>query len=279
MKKLGLYDGDIFSFQAASLSEYIHWWDDSIVTLQSDFGEAKRIAKSAIKKVKDDLQLDKIVFTKSCSSRKYWRHDLLPSYKGKRTDRPPLVLKDLKDWLFEEYESLEITNLEADDVMGIKATDPNYYPEYRKIIVSEDKDMKTIPAWIYNPKKDYQEWKQSNKDANRFHAMQAIAGDVTDGYGGVKGMGEDAAWKWLDAKYEYEESTRILKSGKRKGEAETRWVKVDPTNTYTAWLSLFLKAGQSQEEAETMWKVSRILRYTDYEYSTKKVTIPLPPKR
>lgn len=279
MKKLGLFDGDIFAFQAASLSEYVHWWDDDIVTLMSDFNEAKRIAKSAIAKVKADLQLDKVIFVKSCATRKYWRHELMPEYKGHRKDRPPLVLSELKDWLFEEYESLEIANLEADDVMGIKATDPEYYPEYRKIIVSEDKDMQTLPAWLYNPKKDYQEWKQSTKDANRFHAMQSIAGDTTDGYSGAKGIGEDKAWAWLDEPYQYEESVRVLKSGPRKGEEETRWTKVQPVTRYHAWLSLFLKSGQTEEEAHKMWYVSRILRYTDYDYKTKQVDIPLPRKR
>lgn len=278
MKKLLLLDGDIFAFQAASAVEAEHWWDDETVTLESDLAAAKRVMKSNIKRVLKELRAKEAILCLSCKSRKYFRHGLLPSYKGGRTSRPPLVLKELKEWAEEEYETVIIENLEADDVMGIKATDPDYYPKHRKIIVSIDKDMKTIPAWIFNPDEDYKEWLQNEEDANRWHLKQALMGDQTDCYIGCKGMGETAVDSWIKEPWKYVQNEHIFKSGKRKGESEMRWSKVEPDGLGEgikgAYYSLFEKAGQTKQDALIMWTVARILRHSDYDYLTQKINIP-----
>lgn len=276
VKKLLLLDGDIFAFQAATLSEYEHWFDEDTVILQSDFAQAKRIAKDNMNKMKERLKADDIIFVYSCPSKKYWRHDMLPTYKGKRTGRPPIALKELKEWLAEEFESIFIENLEADDVMGILATNPDFAPEYdRKIIVSIDKDMQTIPAWIYNPDKDYQEWKQTEDAATRFWLAQSIAGDTTDCYSGVTGIGWDRAMTFLDEPYITETYEHVFKSGKRKGEVEERKRK-EPTDDFkSAYLSLFEAAGQTPQDAKANYNVARILRHSDYNAKTKKIKLPL----
>ncbi|PCS22878.1 hypothetical protein BTN49_1435 [Candidatus Enterovibrio escicola] len=39
-----------------------------------------------------------------------------------------------------------IEGIEADDVLGISETDPESYPDWRKIIINEDKDLHQMPV-------------------------------------------------------------------------------------------------------------------------------------
>ena len=71
--------------------------------------------------------------------------------------------------------------LEADDSMGIYATQ---YPG--NIIVSPDKDMRQIPGKLY----DFNETTLIKEtDGRNWHYIQTLAGDATDGYSGVPGIG------------------------------------------------------------------------------------------
>ena len=76
------------------------------------------------------------------SSRTNYRKDINPLYKANRkSTRRPLCLAPLLDFVKEDYNHVILDNIEADDVMGILATqDPDKY-----LIVSDDKDMLTIP--------------------------------------------------------------------------------------------------------------------------------------
>ena len=71
--------------------------------------------------------------------------------------------------------------LEADDAMGIYAT---AHPG--NIIVSPDKDMRQIPGKLYNL--TYTTYVTPEEGA-RWHLIQTLAGDQTDGYSGVPGIG------------------------------------------------------------------------------------------
>ena len=71
--------------------------------------------------------------------------------------------------------------LEADDAMGIYAT---LYPD--NVIVSPDKDMRQIPGKLY----DLNEVTEIDpEEGRRWHLIQSLAGDQTDGYSGVPGIG------------------------------------------------------------------------------------------
>ena len=71
--------------------------------------------------------------------------------------------------------------LEADDSMGIYAT-----KHTGNIIVSPDKDMRQIPGMLWN-------FEESTlikpKEGAKWHLIQSIAGDNTDGYSGIPGFG------------------------------------------------------------------------------------------
>ena len=71
--------------------------------------------------------------------------------------------------------------LEADDAMGIYATQ---HPG--NIIVSPDKDMKQIPGKLYNLEDTFT---ITPEEGAKWHLIQTLAGDQTDGYSGVPGIG------------------------------------------------------------------------------------------
>ena len=71
--------------------------------------------------------------------------------------------------------------MEADDTLGIYATK---YPG--NLIVSPDKDMRQIPGDLY----DFKERVFiTPEEGAKWHLIQTLAGDNTDGYSGVPGIG------------------------------------------------------------------------------------------
>ncbi|WP_223866446.1 hypothetical protein [Candidatus Enterovibrio escicola] len=76
-----------------------------------------------------------------------WRKDIFPSYKANRSKIiRPLALGVARKYIIDNYEILLIEGIEADDVLGISETDPESYPDWRKIIINEDKDLHQMPV-------------------------------------------------------------------------------------------------------------------------------------
>jgi DNA polymerase-1 len=135
--------------------------------------------------------------------------------------------------------------------MGILATHPTLI-EGEKIIVSEDKDMRTIPAKVYHPHKPTQGVMEiSELDADRFLMWQTICGDVTDGYGGAKGVG---------AKSPYAEDVLFA-------EREELWDEV---------LLAYASKGLTEEDALLQARCARILRAEDYNLDTGEIELWIP---
>ena len=80
--------------------------------------------------------------------------------------------------------------LEADDAMGIYAT---LYPD--NVICSPDKDMRQIPGKLYDLANITLITPEEGK---RWHYIQTLAGDQTDGYSGVPGIGVKRAVSLFD---------------------------------------------------------------------------------
>ena len=100
--------------------------------------------------------------------------------------------------------------LEADDSLGVYAT---AYPDC--VLCSPDKDLRQIPGRLY----DMNETTTIEKvDGDRWHYIQTLAGDQTDGYAGVPGYGVKTASKYLEAEgYTWE---MIVKAFESKGMTE-----------------------------------------------------------
>ena len=83
--------------------------------------------------------------------------------------------------LREEFEVIVMPTLEADDALGIYATQ---HPGCT--ICSPDKDMRQIPGQLY----DMNEVTTiTEEEGDHWHLIQSLAGDQTDGYSGCPGLG------------------------------------------------------------------------------------------
>lgn len=250
MTRTLLLDGDIFAYKTAAAMERPTNWGDGIWSLHSDQHQAERHLTAKIDTVMDDLKADACVVALSVPSRENFRLDILPTYKGNRAAvREPMLRQHLKDYLRATYETYDRPRLEADDILGILSTGQKIKGE--KIIVSIDKDLKSIPGLLYNDSKPEQGVQEvTEQQADFWHMMQTLTGDVTDGYAGCPGIGKVKAEAIID-----------------KALDGLAW---DTALVWPAVVAAFVKAKLGEEEALRQARVARILRASDYDYTNKR---------
>ncbi len=120
-----------------------------------------------------------------------FRKDLatIKVYKGQRPPKPE-HLPATRDQLVERWGAEVVEGQEADDAIGIKATDLNG----DCVIASIDKDLLMIPGTHYNFVK--QEWTKVNQEqGDYFFYKQLLTGDQVDNIQGVPGIGPKKAEK------------------------------------------------------------------------------------
>ncbi|MCA2570659.1 hypothetical protein [Microcystis sp. M42BS1] len=121
-----------------------------------------------------------------------FRYKIYPEYKAHRRDRPPpRWWNDCKEYLVTEWKSAVCTGYEADDAIGIAAS------EYPNIIASIDKDLRQIPGRHYDFVKREQVY-VSPKEAKRNFYRQMILGDRSDNIPKIPKIGEVGAERFLD---------------------------------------------------------------------------------
>lgn len=247
---IGLLDADIITHQYSAAAQRIIKWDEETTSIEQTMsdGEIIRKARDEIVATRDLLKLDRVILCFS-SLEGNFRKTVLPSYKGNRkgVDKP-VKFHWLREKLHEKYETFERPMLEGDDVMGILSTHPKLLPG-KKIIVSIDKDMKTIPGWLFNPDKDKEPWLVEGIDADYYHMFQTLTGDTTDGYKGCPNIGKVKAEAMLLA---------AIEAG------DPMWKPV---------VEAYEKAGLTEEDALVQARCARILRHTDYDYKRKQVKL------
>ena len=227
MKRTLLIDGDIIVYRYASTVEQEVDWGDDVWSLWSDAKEAKQLILQYLEHLVEMTAADDFIFC--FSDKDNFRKTILPSYKSNRKGkRKPVCYKGVKSWIESEYENITMPNLEGDDVMGILATSGKYE---ETVIVSEDKDMKTIPGLLW---RNAELENISEEDADYFHLYQTLVGDSTDGYSGLKGVGDKRANVLLE------------------------------TPTWETVVTAYEKAGHTEEDALVQARVARILRASDY---------------
>jgi DNA polymerase-1 len=246
-----LIDGDILVYRAASAAEHEVEWCPDEWTLHAHAGPAKAWIADEVERIADTLKAPARVVVLSDTTN--FRKELVsPTYKADRNGkRKPLLYTALRKFILEELDGFMRPGLEGDDVIGILATSKVIYPG-DKIIVSQDKDFKTIPAKLYN---DRTRTKKivSEAEADFWFLIQTLTGDVTDGYPGCPGYGPKTAEKLLSG-------MTSLADG---------WERV---------VGAYTKAGLTEEDAITQARLARILRTSDYNFKEKKVILWEPPK-
>lgn len=194
MKKTLLIDGDVLAYQSAFIAQANIQWEGELWTTHSDLALAKNWVIERFEMFKEKTGADAFVI--AISDKNNFRRKLNPLYKANRRSKfAPIGLSPMRDWMAEEYGTVIYPNLEADDVIAIMATDLT--PNEERIIVSIDKDFKSVPCTFYDFNRD-EIHDVSVEDANKYHLMQTMAGDPVDGYKGIPGVGAVKAMRLLD---------------------------------------------------------------------------------
>ena len=144
----------------------------------------------------------------------------------------------------QEGETYTRPSLEADDCIGILSSMEKN--KDRCIILSGDKDMRTLAGWHYDFLRDIYEY-ITGEEADKNFLMQTLTGDPVDGYSGCPKIGAVNA-------------TRIL----------------DKDCSWHAVVAAFEKQGLTAHDALIQARVARILRASDYDFKTKEVKLWTP---
>lgn len=232
-----IVDADLYLYRCTAATEEETDWGDDVWSLTSDLKIAKDLFTTQIAEFKARLDDDDVILCLSSPSN--FRKVLDPSYKWQRKKtRKPLGYVAMLDWVQHHYRTFQKPGLEADDCMGILATKPDNIG--KGIIVSDDKDMKTIPGRLYRPVSQ-ELLEVSDEDADRAFFTQCLVGDPADGYPGLKGYGPRTAEKLLGSR--------------------PTWQKVEQA---------YIKAGLSRDDALLQARLARILRWCDWDSTNSK---------
>ena len=277
-KGILVMDGDWLVFQAMSAAEFDASWEEEIWHRCCDHAKARQILEDSIKSYETRKKAwvgapIVLAFTDSVN----WRKELVdPNYKANRkATKKPVGYFEFLEALFEreEFYCIREPMLEGDDVMGVIASNPSAFGARKAVIISCDKDFKTIPNCDFLWCTTGNILTQTEESADWWHLFQTIKGDITDGYSGIAGWG-DTAEDFLNNPFITEPKTSVLKSGKNKGQEVTKWVKRDPEPHETLWdciKSIGAKAGMSEEDIIKQGQMARILRFNEYNFIDKEI--------
>ena len=174
-----LIDADYTVYKCCASCETEIDFGEDVIVVTSNFKEAYKAVKRDLEKITNQyMDPDVYLFF---SDSKNFRKEILPEYKGHRNRKKPCGYKRVINKLKTEFNVITLPTLEADDAMGIFAT---MWED--TTICSPDKDMRQIPGNLYDMTDNTFITKS---EGLRWHLIQTMAGDQTDGYGGCPGIG------------------------------------------------------------------------------------------
>ena len=226
-------DADYIVYKSCAAAETEIDWGSDVILVTSKFSEAYANVLKDINRIIGEFggfTEPVLFFSDSCNFRK----EILPSYKGHRNRKKPCGYRRVINELKKQFEVIVMDTLEADDALGIFATK---FPG--NVIVSPDKDMRQIPGSLYT----LTEHVTVNKvDGAKWHLIQTLAGDQTDGYSGAPGVGVKRAEALFD-KHGYSWETVV---------------------------NAFAEKDLGEEIALQNARLARILTVDDYDFDTKQ---------
>ena len=232
-----LIDCDFLAYKAAQACEEGIDFGNDVIIAQSNFSNVLKIFERELKKVKTAMMDDEMILY--FSSPENFRKKIYPDYKGHRNRRKPLGYRRLVNYCRDNYTFVCRDGLEADDAIGIDATNPRY-ASLDNIVVSPDKDMKQIPGVLWNLTDEVEEI--TKEDGDRWHLIQSLAGDPTDGYAGCPGIGVKRALDLLN-------------------KHDSKW---------EAICQAFRERGLSDDDALLNARLAKILQHENYDYDREQ---------
>jgi DNA polymerase-1 len=229
-----LIDADYIVYKSCAANETEIDWGDDVITVTSRFTEAYNMVQRELCSIANDLGCfdDSILFFSDSIN---FRKSIDPDYKGHRNRKKPCGYKRVINKLKEDYQVVVMPQLEADDALGIWAT-----KESGHIICSPDKDMRQIPGDLFDLSTGVVTI--TSEEGKRWHFIQTLAGDQTDGYGGVPGIGIKRAEALFD------------KEG----------------YTWETVVKAFAEKDLSEEVALKNARLAKILQHTDYDFTNQE---------
>lgn len=191
-----LFDGDMIVFESCSSVEKDIEWEPDLWTLHADAAEAKAQVDDRIAVIVNKL-LTKLGYEGRyeiilCfSDKENFRKKLLSTYKANREGkRKPVCYKAVLEWCRENYQTVTLPTLEADDVVGILATKNSG----EEVHISGDKDYRSIPG-VYFDHIHNELYHITPQEADKWFYTQCLIGDTADNYTGCPGIGVKTAEK------------------------------------------------------------------------------------
>ena len=230
-----LIDADYIVYKCCAATETEIDFGEDLIVVTSNFSEAYSYVERELANIANDLGCfdDSILFFSDSTN---FRKSLDPDYKGHRNRKKPCGYKRVINKLKEEYHVVVMPTLEADDAIGIYAT-----KERGHIICSPDKDMRQIPGDLYDLSEGVVTI--TKEEGDRWHLIQTMAGDQTDGYAGVPTIGIKRA----DA------------------------ILTEKGATWQTVLETFLEKGLTEEDALLNARLAKILQVEDYDFTNQTV--------
>ena len=186
-----LIDSDFVVYKCCAAAESEIDYGDDVIIVTTTIKDAYSCVKRELNRIANKFgSFDEMILFFSDS--KNFRKDIQKDYKGHRNRKKPCGYRRVIKKLTEEYSVIRMPTLEADDAMGIYAT-----KNTGNIIVSPDKDMKQIPGMLWNFDDSFTITKE---EGAKWHLIQSLAGDNTDGYAGVPGIGVKRATSLFEEK-------------------------------------------------------------------------------
>lgn len=257
-----LLDADVLVWESGTANEHPIQWSESLWTLHAELDPAIVHLDSVVEQIQTALEADRTVMCLSDYDDP-WRKRVMPSYKATRkATRKPVIYEPLRQYVHEKYETFQRPGLEGDDCLGILLTNPHVV-QGEKILVSIDKDMKTLPGLHLNMKHAREKglwfpFAVEEHEADYNHLYQALIGDTTDGYPGCPGVGAVTGSKLLAPFV---------------GDGE-----FDVAGAWQAIVAAYKKKGLTEDDALQNARVARICRHTDFDYDKKEVKLWQPPQ-
>ena len=243
-----LIDSDIVAFKFAESNTTRTPWGQ-----WTELDQAKQHMDDYVSELMVELKADAVVMALTDPEDNF-RYRVMSDYKQRDRSGRSEILKELKEHLTHEYPSYLRPGLEADDVLGILATHPHLIGEGvdERIIVSEDKDLRTIPGRVFNPARPERGILDINvEQAAAFHMWQTIVGDSVDGFGGAPRVGSKSPYA-LDV------------------------LACPMSEMWDCVLEAFASVGLGEREALVNARMAKILTWQHYDFKTKEVLLWTP---
>jgi DNA polymerase-1 len=229
--------------------------DGDTFTVTSDAGEAFAGVERAIDRLTTRFETDDVLLC--LSEGRNFRYDVDETYKANRKGtRKPACYNEVVKRACETWPFFSHPGLEADDVLGIFAS-----RDANTILVSEDKDMKTIPCTLWQGGKLQ---KIDQPTADWWFYYQVLVGDTADGYPGLPAVGPVKAKIILSIPRDPANPERVP----------------DHEVPLALWQNVrkaYEERGFTVEDAIKQARLARILRNEDWDAKKKEPILWTPP--